>query len=193
MVESHVRLLFSIAISGSLYGCPKYGFLKLFELLLLQRWHHPEINTNLRSWFDLFKGLAFVPLDIVNLAFNFILSLKPQSYLDVKKDLFINYFTSTWLSNSAMFPPNVWNHYDTIGPRTNNHVEGFNFKYNQYSFCNHLNICQLIELFRQLETIISKKYIKRVKREHSKAYRRPIDVKKDDILSILQSLLFLTQ
>ena len=62
-----------------------------------------------------------------------------------------------------MFPPNVWNHYETIDPRTNNHVEGFNFKTNQYSFCNHPKIYQLIELFRQLETNISKKYIKRVK------------------------------
>ena len=89
-----------------------------------------------------------------------------------------------------MFPPSIWNHYETIGPKTNNHVEGLNFKLNQYSFCSHPNIYQLIELFRQMETNISKKYIKRVKGVRSKVYRRPIDVKRDENLSILKSLVF---
>ena len=48
----------------------------------------------------------------------------------------------------------------------------------------------MIEFLRQLETNISKKHIKRVKGERSKAYRRPIYVKGDEILSILKSLLF---
>ena len=118
-------------------------------------------NSQLRAWFDLFKGLAFVPLNLIELAFNIILDSKPLK--NEKIDLFIKYFTSTWFSTSCMFPPHIWNHYETVGPKTNNHVEGFNFKLNQYSFSSHPNIYQLVQLFKQMETVISQKYIKRMK------------------------------
>ena len=84
-----------------------------------------------------------------------------------------------------MFPPHIWNHFETVGPRTNNHVEGFNFKLNQYSFSNHPKIYQLILFFRQMETKISQKYIKRVKGAMFKAYRRPIDVQRDILKTLL--------
>ena len=82
-----------------------------------------------------------------------------------------------------MFPPHIWNHFETIGPRTNNHVEVFNI---QYSFSIHPNIYQLIILFRQMETNISQKYIKRVKGAKSKAYRKPIYVQRDEVIFILK-------
>jgi hypothetical protein len=66
-------------------------------------------NSQLRAWFDLFKGLAFVPLNLIELAFNIILDSKPLK--NEKIDLFIKYFTSTWFSSSCMFPPHIWNHY----------------------------------------------------------------------------------
>ena len=84
-----------------------------------------------------------------------------------KIDLFISYYRSTWLSESSLFPPKIWNHFDTVGPRTNNHVEGFNFKLNTYSFCKHPNVYVLINLLKEMESTIS--------RNHIKFYIRPID------------------
>ena len=51
-------------------------------------------NNLVRSWFDLFKGLAFVPLNLLGLAFNIILASKTQSKHPEKIDAFINYFKS---------------------------------------------------------------------------------------------------
>jgi hypothetical protein len=134
-------------------------------------------DVQLRKWLKLFKGLSFVPLNLVTVAFNYIVSIKPLSDHIEKIVSFINYYRSTWLDSSSMFPPKIWNHYDTIGPRTNNHVEGYNFKLNRYSFCNHPNIFELINLLKSMESTISRKWIKRCHGEAAKVYRRPIDKK----------------
>ena len=51
------------------------------------------------------------------------LTIKPDSEHEDKLNSFVNYFESTWLSSDAKFPKEMWNHYETIGPRSNNHVE----------------------------------------------------------------------
>ena len=85
------------------------------------------------------------------------------------------------------------------GPKTNNHVEGFNFnnsifktsiQVNEYSSCNHPNIYAFIYLIKKLETNISIRYIKRINGAPGKIYRRQIDIKRHDSLSLLKTLLF---
>jgi hypothetical protein len=91
-------------------------------------------DSELRKWLELFKGLSFVPLTLLDSAFSLIISKKPFFDQNEKIDLFINYYRTTWLNESSIFPPNILNHFDTIGPRTKNHVEGFNFKLNTTHF-----------------------------------------------------------
>ena len=61
-------------------------------------------------------------------AFSLLLENKPTIELE-SINRFIQYFQHTWLS---LFPLNLWNHYDTNGPRTNNHVEGENAALNRF-------------------------------------------------------------
>ena len=99
--------------------------------------HHKELGNLL----ELFKGLSFVPLTLLELAFNFIITKKSLLLEQNDKiDLFINYYRSTWLYESSFFPLKIWNHFGTIGSRTNNYVEAYNFKLNTYSFCYHPNV-----------------------------------------------------
>ena len=63
----------------------------------------------------------------VRAAFNEIKLNKPK---DIRIDDFILYFERTWLS--GIYPIELWNHYDTEGPRTNNHVEGDNASLNRF-------------------------------------------------------------
>jgi hypothetical protein len=49
-----------------------------------------------------------------------------------KQEAILNYFEKTWLNGVEHFKPRVWNHFDYIGPRTNNDLEGFNRQLNRY-------------------------------------------------------------
>ena len=84
--------------------------------------------------------LSFVPLELLHLAFYLVIAKKPELNQNDKIDLFIKYYQPTWLYDSFLFPPKIWNHFGTVGPRTNNHVEAFNFKLNTYSFWNRPDI-----------------------------------------------------
>ena len=90
----------------------------------------------MRAWLQKFKSLAFVPLDLVETAFNYLISLQPVLPHNETFNLFYTYFRTTWLEGSK-FPPALWNHYETVGPRSNNHVEGFNFPLNVSIDCIH--------------------------------------------------------
>ena len=60
----------------------------------------------------------------------------------------IKYFDATWLM--GCFLPTLWNHSNTIGPRTNNNVEGFHSKFNRSIGSPHPNIYKLIKLFQKI-------------------------------------------
>ena len=46
--------------------------------------------------------------------------------------MFKNYLESTWISNTrALFKFSTWNHFNNLGPRTNNIAEGFHSKLNR--------------------------------------------------------------
>ena len=143
-------------------------------------------NRCVRHWLECFKSLSFIPLTLVEITFNLLVSKKPQSEHGDKFDLFVKYFRSTWFT---LFPPRLWNHHETIGPRTNNHVEGYNNKINLYIDCDHPNVFSLVNTLKQLESIISKNFIQRNNGAPSKTYRRPKDIKKDEAILYLKTLL----
>jgi hypothetical protein len=53
--------------------------------------------------------------------------LRNIPYEDFDKCYGLLYFNAVWFKT---YPISVWNHYETVGPRTNNHVEGFHSKLN---------------------------------------------------------------
>ena len=84
----------------------------------------------------------------------------------------------------------MWNHYETVGPRSNNHVEGYNLKLNRYVSTVHPNVLNLIQDLRDLESFFAINYIQRKNGCLSKSFRRALDIKRDDILFNLKTLLF---
>ncbi|CAF0913915.1 unnamed protein product [Brachionus calyciflorus] len=56
-------------------------------------------NQTTRDWLNLFKSLAFLPQEYIQVAFNYIKSSKPRS---LKMTKFQNYFESTWLNNRVL-------------------------------------------------------------------------------------------
>ena len=68
-------------------------------------------------------ALALVPIEKVDELWNDILATKPDI---LNLDAFLDYFVSNYFEGS--FPIELWNHFLTQGPRTNNHIEGHNLK-----------------------------------------------------------------
>ena len=113
----------------------------------------------MRAWLEKFKSLAFVPIDLVETAFNNLITLQPDSTHSDKFHLFYTYFRTTWLEG-AKFPPALWNHYETIGPRSKNHVEGHNFTLNNDIDSVHPNIFRLKGTLKEHEVLNSMNYIR---------------------------------
>ena len=110
-------------------------------------------STAIKKWLNQFKALALIPMNLVPQAWNFLLNTKPLEEFSKISD-FINYFYYTWIKGK--YPLAVWSHFETIdSPRTNNHVEGFNFALKACIVKEKPNIYTVISHLQQMETIIS--------------------------------------
>ena len=96
----------------------------------------------------MFKSLAFVPMNLLETAFQYLIFSKHLFPQSDKLDSFLDYFHATWFDR---FKPNHWNYYETIDPRSNNHLEGFNYKLNKFIDFIHPNIYSLVNTFKGLE------------------------------------------
>jgi hypothetical protein len=65
---------------------------------------------------------------------------------------------TTYIEDS-LFPIAVWNQYRPEGPRTNNHIEGYNSKLNRF-ISTHPNIWLFIEKMKNEETLMKMNYLK---------------------------------
>ncbi|CAF0799060.1 unnamed protein product [Brachionus calyciflorus] len=90
---------------------------------------------------------------------------------------FLTYFEDTWFEGN--FESKLWNHAYTIGPRTNNHVEGFHNKLNKWIVKPHPNIYQLISVFQKIDTKIHIDYQTRLLGK-SGPKCRAVDIEKDN-------------
>jgi hypothetical protein len=82
-----------------------------------------------------------------------------------------------------------WNHFDNVGPRTNNHVEGFHYKLGEYIDNSHPNIYSLIETFKNIEMSCIVNYLQRKNGDATQSKRRKVDVARDKrILGLKSSL-----
>ena len=81
----------------------------------------------LKRYVQAIYGLSFVPLDKIQEAWATILDEAPDLGVKDGKKLeeFLNYITSTYMSN-ANYPLEMWNNWAKFEHRTNNPNEGFN-------------------------------------------------------------------
>ena len=89
---------------------------------------------------------------------------------------FVTYFVDTWFEGPLSV--GFWNVSNTIGPRTNNHVEGFHHKLNNWINRSHPDVYQLINIFKLIETGVSVDYTARLI-GFSEPKRKAIDLEKD--------------
>ena len=64
---------------------------------------------------------------------------------------FHDYIVVNWVDDDARFPPNLWNHFQTFGPRTNNNLEGFHSRLNGSLCHRHPNVYRLVNLLKKIE------------------------------------------
>jgi hypothetical protein len=96
-----------------------------------------------------------------------------------KIEEWFDYFVNTWFEGE--FPPSMWNHSNTVGPRTNNHVEGYHHKINNWINKQHPDIYSLINVNKKMDSLMVVDYNKRVCGEKSPK-RNKLDLQKEDKL-----------
>ncbi|CAF0913228.1 unnamed protein product [Brachionus calyciflorus] len=106
-----------ILIRGCQFHHSQAIFKKIVGFGLKRLYCTNEIYSN---WLSKLMNLSFVPLNYVVDAFQLLKLSKPN---DLKIDEIIAYFNNTWLE--GQYDLQLWNHAFTVGPRTNNHTEGF--------------------------------------------------------------------
>ena len=88
---------------------------------------------------------------MIDSTFQYLLSIQLESLNSDKLGFFVNYFESTWVCRDSKFPIDIWIHYETAGPQSNNHVEGYNLKFNRYVETIHPNVYKLIQVISDQE------------------------------------------
>ncbi|CAF0916621.1 unnamed protein product [Brachionus calyciflorus] len=142
-------------------------------------------KREISEWLNYFKSLPFVPIDQIQKVLKEIMNVIPNKSQDKLLE-FLNYFERTWI-NHFVFTPLLWNHFETKGPRTNNHVEGFNHKINNYIDNNHPHVYSAINTLKCLETTVSLNFFKRKNGEITQVPRRPKDIQRDEMLEYLKN------
>jgi hypothetical protein len=124
------------------------------------------------TWFKKVMGLSFVPIDRVQQAYNILLNEQPETSIQLNS--FTAYFEKEWLSNVA-----IWNHSESMGPRTNNHVEGYHSKLNKTLSSSQPKFIDMVVMFKNDESNNSLEY-QQVCVPYYKSYREKKYVKRDD-------------
>ena len=129
-------------------------------------------------------ALSFVPLPLFDQAYQIVISARPAGQAITN---LIKYFERTWL---GVFDKSVWNHAKTIGPRTNNHVEGFHSGLNKAIGNPHPKIVSIVEEFQKLANKADRDASRIDNGTKSNVYRRKCDKAKDEDISLtIQKLL----
>lgn len=84
-------------------------------------------------------ALPLAPVALVEDAWLHALADSPDT---TKARLFADYVTETWIEGH--FEQHMWNHFDTDGARTTNHLEGWHSKLNRIVKKSHPNLFEFI-------------------------------------------------
>ncbi|CAF0744043.1 unnamed protein product [Brachionus calyciflorus] len=97
------------------------------------------------------RCLGLVPIEKSDLSFEIIMANKPSIN---SLDKFLDYFFATYFEGS--YTINMWNHFETYdSPRTNNNLEGYNYKLNRHIRILHPNIFKAIDKLKEEEVDLS--------------------------------------
>ena len=109
-------------------------------------------NKALKEWIRMRFTMALVPIQRVDELYLYLID-NSEDLLDEfpQLQLYLDYLTTIYVDDDALFSVHVWNQYRPEGPRTNNHVEGYNSKLNKF-IAKHPNIWEFIEKIQSEET-----------------------------------------
>ena len=144
-VHNVIRLVLpTTLIRGCFFHYGQALFRKLQHLKLSYRL---KSNDEIRKWFRMFLGLAFVAVPHLQEAFNVIKSMDLPEQYRLKCSKFHEYFLDTWLCGS--YPGDIWTHFNSSTPRTNNGCKGYNSRLSRRVVISHPNIYELITILKQ--------------------------------------------
>ena len=137
-------------------------------------YHHKRDNFEPNKWFRSLVALALVPPGKVEDCFEHLLDTHPD-YPEIQK--LCDYVTETWIEGK--FPIELWNHYDNDGPRTNNHIEGYNLKLQKFATCAHPNIWLFIGTIKQEEATYGCNFYRLELGKYKQRGRNKVDMERD--------------
>jgi len=96
-------------------------------------------------------AMAMLPTWAVPLAMNYLGEppLTGNASVDAKLTAFATYYKSTWIDGD--FPPQLWTHYDHLGPRTTKLAEGFHDSLNTRSGVPHRSIRTFLDWLQKCQ------------------------------------------
>ncbi|XP_041356817.1 uncharacterized protein LOC121374011 [Gigantopelta aegis] len=94
-------------------------------------------------------SLPLLPIDHVQDVWIDIMNERPD-HLPHETE-FTDYVTTTWVDDDSLFKVAMWNQHGSIGPRTNNHLEGWHSKLNRSLTKAHPNIYEFINKLKDVE------------------------------------------
>ena len=106
-------------------------------------------NDQIRVFIREMMALAFIPEWEVSIGFQSLCTDTPE---DLNVGEFTDYMDRTWINGT--FKPELWNVFDSNGPRTNNHLEGWHNRLNSFLGRRHPNIYQLMEFITKEQAVI---------------------------------------
>jgi len=114
--------------------------------------------------------LALIPQDEVLGIWGILKNSVPSVLHKPSMHKFIKYFETHYMNGCFA---EMWNHYETEGPKTNDQIEGYNLCLKKkITYEKDPNIFRAVELFQKMDQRAYKKYLNAVK--HSKDDKKPI-------------------
>lgn len=142
---------------------------------------NPDVNRLVRRA----AALPLLPLDDVDDYWIHAWENAPETDACTK---FHDYVTETWVD--GRFPQATWNHYQTEGPRTNNHLEGWHNKLKKRVKTAHPNIFKIVSEFQKEQAANEVKIVQYAaggqKRKRMKKYRE-VEERLDTLKAELQN------
>lgn len=99
-----------------------------------------------KLWSRQLVAFSFVPIQLVSTGLEYILDSIPKEPENAEN--LTDYFIDQWIEGH--FPASCWNHASTIGPRTNNRVEGFHIMLNKQLGAPHPHVYKLITILQEI-------------------------------------------
>jgi hypothetical protein len=104
-------------------------------------------NDDIRQLVRRAAGLPLVPMDLIeDVWFNALNDLEDID-IPANTTTFTDYVTTQWIDGDRQ----VWNHFNTDGPRTTNHIEGWHNMLKKKVSHAHSNIYTLISTFKDIQ------------------------------------------